>query len=166
MLNLGRNTHIVAFCFSYILLHTGCTSNIGIDVNDIYDFYDNTEVNQNDQAAYDDFSVQIDDISLLLCDKISGIIYFGRDTCSFCLAFNTILQNAYTNAKDVVIYKFDTDFWREDADYQKILEKYDIKSVPALIRINQDKSYESFVPDEEANDAEIQESLQSFLLGK
>lgn len=154
---------IVAYCFLYILLHTGCTSNIGIDVND---FKINTETKQNEQTVYDDFSIKIDDINLLLCDKVSGVIYFGRDTCSFCLAFNTILQNAYTNAKDIVVYKFDTDFWREDTNCQTVLEKYDIKSVPALIRINQDKSYESFVPDEKADDAEVQESLQSFLLGK
>lgn len=114
--------------------------------------------------VYDDFSIQISEIGQLLNGEITGIIYFGRDTCSFCLAFNSFLGAEYERIENLKIYKFDTDIWRENSEYQAVLDRYGIKSVPALIKIDQNGTFVTFVPDETANDEEVQQSLQSFLM--
>lgn len=114
-------------------------------------------------TASDDFSVQINDIEALLNGEIVGIVYFGRDTCDFCLTLNAILKE-YVN-EDLIIYKFDTDIWRNDDRFQSVLDKYGIKSVPALVSINKDKTFAQFIPDETLSDKEVEESLQQFLNG-
>ena len=111
----------------------------------------------------DDFSLQINEIEMLLNQEIIGIVYFGRDSCPLCLTLNSILQNECSNNGELIIYKFDTDRWREDTQFQLVLDKYEIKKVPALIRIEEDGSFSSFTVSDELNDSEAVSSLQKFL---
>lgn len=115
------------------------------------------------ETVPDDFSIPIEDIEDLLDDKIIGVIYFGRDTCSFCLTLNGILKSELEAHEEIQIYKFNTDVWREDDRFQEVLDKYMITSIPALIRINEDQSVEQFIPDETASNEEAQQSLHNFL---
>lgn len=61
------------------------------------------------EPAFDDFSIQIEDIRELLNDEVIGIVYFGHDTCPFCLTLNSIIKTELDFAENVQIYKFDTD---------------------------------------------------------
>lgn len=106
----------------------------------------------------DNFSIMIDDIDLLIEDKLTGIIYFGRDTCPNCLKFNVILNKVAQNINDLTIYKFDTDKWRSHNDFQEILDKYNVSDIPSLIYINDDKTYDVF---EFTTDVEME--LNSFI---
>lgn len=115
------------------------------------------------ETVFDDFSIQIANIEDLLDDKVIGVVYFGRDTCPFCLTLNGILKAALDSTENVQVYKFDTDAWREDDRFQEALDKYMITSIPALIRINADRSVEQFVPDEAASDYHVMQSLHRFL---
>ena len=92
---------------------------------------------QEQTLTVDDFSIIIDDLDLL-------IIYFGRDTCPNCLAFNVILNNIVENTDDLIIHKFDTDKWRNHENFQEILNKYNVSNIPSLISINDDGTYAMF----------------------
>lgn len=115
------------------------------------------------ETVFDDFSIQIENIEDLLDDKVIGVVYFGRDTCPFCLTLNGILKAELDSIENIQIYKFDTDIWREDDRFQEVLDKYMITSIPALIRVNADFTVEQFVPDEAVSDEQVMQSLQKFL---
>lgn len=115
------------------------------------------------ETVFDDFSIQIENIEDLLDDKVIGVVYFGRDTCPFCLTLNGILKAELNSIENIQIYKFDTDAWREDDRFQEVLDKYMITSIPALIRINADLTVDHFVPDENINDEEVLTLLEHFL---
>ena len=115
------------------------------------------------ETVFDDFSIQIENIEDLLDDKIIGVVYFGRDTCPFCLTLNGILKAELDSIENIRIYKFDTDTWREDERFQEVLDKYTITSIPALIRINSDLSIEMFVPNEKASNELAVQALEKFL---
>lgn len=115
---------------------------------------------QADEVVYDYFTTKIEDINKLINDEIVGYVYFARDTCPICLKFNENLEKEFKQNENLLIYKFDTDYWREDKDFRNILDKYAISEVPMLIKINEDKSYQIF----EVNDVEkLQSELNNFL---
>lgn len=115
------------------------------------------------ETVFDDFSIQIENIEDLLDDKVIGVVYFGRDTCPFCLTLNGILKAELDSIENIQIYKFDTDTWREDDRFQEVLDKYMITSIPALIRISADMTVEQFIPDENMNNEEVLMLLEQFL---
>lgn len=117
------------------------------------------------ETVFDDFSIQIENIEDLLDDKVIGVVYFGRDTCPFCLTLNGILKAELNSIENIQIYKFDTDAWREDDRFQEVLDKYMITSIPALIRINADLTVKQFIPDESESNEEVNNSLHQFLTG-
>ena len=102
------------------------------------------KITQEQTLSVDDFSILIDDLDLLIKDELKGIIYFGRDTCPNCLAFNVILNNIVENTDDLIIHKFDTDKWRNHENFQEILNKYNVSNIPSLISINDDGTYAMF----------------------
>lgn len=108
--------------------------------------------------ATDDFSIQIDDISLLLDKEVIGIVYFGRDSCPNCAVFNDALRLILDELPDLKIYKFDTDFWRENIQYNEVLDLYGIDQVPMLIYISEDKTIQTLF-DGEKTVQEIYESI-------
>jgi len=123
----------------------------------------NNENKLSDEIVYDYFSTQIKDINDLKNDKIIGNVYFARDTCPVCLEFNKYLDVEFKKNKDLVLFKFDTDYWRKDKEFRTILDKYSVTEVPMIIRINKDKSYDILKIN---NQEKIQMELNKFLYGK
>ncbi|MBU3106112.1 thioredoxin family protein [Clostridium gasigenes] len=115
---------------------------------------------QTNEINYDYFTTKIDDINKLINNEIVGYVYFGRDTCPLCLEFNKNLEKEFNQNKNLSIYKFDTDYWREDKDFKNILNKYSISEIPMLIKIDKDQSYKIFIV---TNVEETQSELNNFL---
>lgn len=115
-----------------------------------------------DEDVYDSFTNKITDINDLINNEIYGYIYFGRDTCPICLYINKFLEEEYVENEDLLIYKFDTDYWRNDENFSNILNKYKISTIPTLIRINNDKSYET-LEFHNNNKEDIEVNLNDFL---
>lgn len=61
-----------------------------------------------------------------------------------------------------MIYKFDTDFWREDEKFQNVLEEYNINSIPTLIKIDSDGK-KQFLEFDTKDENEIQIVVRDFL---
>ncbi|SQC85168.1 copper amine oxidase-like protein [Clostridium perfringens] len=116
----------------------------------------------NDKEVYDSFTNKITDINQLINNELSGYIYFGRDTCPNCLKFNEFLKEEYIQKEDLLIYKFDTDYWRNDENFTTVLDNYKISSIPTLILINNDKSYETLEFNNN-NENDIESTLHCFL---
>lgn len=93
-----------------------------------------------EEIVYDDFTVQMEDINGLVEGGFCGCIYFGRDTCPNCLNFNAVLKNIVAAENRIVLYKFDTDRWRQNENFQIILDKFSVSQIPALVRIDDDAS--------------------------
>ena len=71
-------------------------------------------------------------------------IYFGCPTCPECVEFEPILEKELQK-NNWTIYYFDTTYWKEDAQYERILDKYKVTSVPSLVRAvngDYDSSYQ------------------------
>ena len=95
---------------------------------------------------------------LLLDKEVIGIVYFGRDSCPNCAVFNDALRLILDELPDLKIYKFDTDFWRENIQYNEVLDLYGIDQVPMLIYISEDKTIQTLF-DGEKTVQEIYESI-------
>lgn len=102
----------------------------------------------SEDFVYDDFSQKIENINELVDNDITGLVYVGRDTCINCLKFNKILREEINSNPSIKIYKFDTDFWREDDMFQYVLDKYEITQIPVLLKINE-TTYKKFIIDNE-----------------
>lgn len=118
--------------------------------------------NYANEVVEDYFTTKIDDINKLLNDDVIGYIYFGRDTCPNCLNFNRFLEREYNKNEELLIFKFDTDFWRENEFFRDVLNKYGVSGVPTLMKVNRDNSYLVFNPIGE-NEDDIQTNLHNFL---
>lgn len=157
----------VILLFVIIILGVGCGNLPASERAEVTELAPDAAADEYEMATmetvFDDFSIQIEDIEDLLNDEVIGVVYFGRDTCPFCLTLNGILKKEMDAMEDICIYKFDTDVWREDERFQKVLDKYMIDSIPALIRINADLTFERFVPEETESNEEVQQSLRMFL---
>ncbi len=101
--------------------------------NTIYQKHANNSA-PNIEGQIDDFSQPITDIDTLIAGTINGYIYFGRDTCPICKQFNVALSTEYKSNPNLVIYKFDTDYWRDNQKFQQVLDQYTIRNVPCLIK--------------------------------
>lgn len=109
-------------------------------------------------AAYLKF--EIDNIEKLLSGDFYGIVYFMRNNCPACVKFNEILELEYTENGEFIIYKFDTNYWRENESFQKTLDQYNVTTVPHLIKIENDGSFVAFEPTTEET---LKEELHDFL---
>lgn len=98
-------------------------------MSEVNEYTDNYTSQLLDKESIDDFSVPIKGISDIIDDQITGVIYFGRDTCTPCLIFNNMIKESIPSDEEVVIYKFDTDEWRSDPNFQFVLDKYEIGSI-------------------------------------
>ena len=60
-------------------------------------------------------------------------IYFGRPSCPDCTEFGPVLEETLkTNSWQV--YYFDTLYWKDDAQYERIITKYHVDDVPLLVK--------------------------------
>lgn len=100
-----------------------------------------------DKIVYSDFLPRIEEIDLLVNDEFTGYLYVGRDTCPYCLEFNVYLEEIYINNEELLIYFFDTDFWRDNNSFNLVIEKYNINEIPALLNILDNGEFEAFAID-------------------
>ena len=77
--------------------------------------------------------VNIDSTSFF--NYMPGVIYtyFGSPTSPECAEFEPILEKELESSNWTVYY-FDTNFWKGDAQYERIVDKYKVISVPSLVR--------------------------------
>lgn len=106
--------------------------------------FNNLSVEQSSNIIYDDFTTKISNIQDILDNKITGLIYFGRDSCPICIKFNEVLKDEINSNGDLLIYKFDTDYWRENQYFQKVLKKFNISEIPVLIKVNGNNTFNTF----------------------
>ena len=83
--------------------------------------------------------ISIKDLKILDHKEIS--IYFGRPTCPMCSKISPILEEVLKNEKKEIYY-FNTDEWRDNDEYENILNLYGIEGVPSIIKIKKDGSFE------------------------
>lgn len=106
-------------------------------------------------------TIPIVDINDLTDDKIIGYVYFSRDTRPECLKFNKYLKNEYRANNNLIIYKFDTDHWRDDVLYKSVLEKYKVTEIPVLLNIKTPTLYSTFIFDDKED--KLKDRLHNFL---
>lgn len=70
-------------------------------------------------------------------------VYFGRDSCSDCVAFKPYMEKVLSKNSKSVNY-VDTQMHKENNLYKEIKNKYNIKYVPTLIFINKGKIIKTF----------------------
>lgn len=83
-------------------------------------------------------------------------IYFGRKTCPFCREFVPILNNVRRRTDSKILY-IDTEDTQTDDNLKKVRGMYSISTVPSLIYLKKDNSYEKF-------NTEEYEKLESWIL--
>ena len=90
-------------------------------------------------------------------------IYFGRPTCPSCVEFEPYLLEALGNNNQVVYY-YNTSYWKNDSQYDRILSKYHVNSVPLLVEtVNGEyRDAYQFDPDASADETRIQ--LDNFFI--
>ena len=109
----------------------------------------------------DDFCEQITNLEDLIQREITGVIYFGRDSCENCLQLNYILKQIITD-NEYCVYKFDTDTWRESEAYEKVLEMYHVQSVPILVEVDENGKILSAFEIDGLKYGEIENGLMDF----
>ena len=90
-------------------------------------------------------------------------IYFGRPTCPSCVEFEPHLMEALEDNNQVVYY-YNTSYWKDDSQYDRILSKYHVNSVPLLVKIvnGEYRDAYQFDPDASADETRIQ--LDNFFI--
>ncbi|WP_320164253.1 thioredoxin family protein [uncultured Trichococcus sp.] len=67
-------------------------------------------------------------------DEEIAYLYFGRDTCKYCRAFEPLLEESISET-DAVVYHYDTDEHSEDENFQDILDAHEVVTVPKLVKL-------------------------------
>ena len=104
-------------------------------------------------------------------DISTGFILFGRSTCSTCEVFLPVI-NSIVSEESVVVYYFDTGFFRENSlmkenELQELFSTYQVLSVPVILRLDNGSVIETFSPtfnEKRDNVNEVQENTRTFLL--
>ena len=97
-----------------------------------------------------------DDLNRLIDSKEESLyIYFGRDSCEDCQEFWPILES-YISQKHKQVFVYDTEERKEDADYKEILDKYQVESVPMVVKMSGGKMKEILDPLKEKNENDDQ----------
>ena len=150
---------VVALCIISVIVLFIVSRN-----QDIHEAYDTTASQSELNEGVDDtFSRQITDINELLSGEFNGIIYFGRDSCPFCKQFNIALASIVSE-NSYMIYKFDTDYWRDHEYFDRILEKYQVTQIPTIVRVVGVNEFETFIYDESDDSIDrFEEELTDFL---
>lgn len=99
----------------------------------------------------------------LIQDVEDSIIYFSRPTCPTCKKLNLIINNLDI-PNDKKIYYFNTDEYRESIYFKDILKKYNVTSVPYIVKVKDTKISEVLsVDSEDVEDSEVvRDKLKKF----
>lgn len=96
-------------------------------------------------------------------EESDKFIYFGRDTCPICQIYKPNLISVLSE-KNMQIYYFDTDYWREKKGFDEILNHYKINEIPNLIYIKKDGSFDKQNLDINPKDFENEEALKKEII--
>lgn len=122
------------------------------------------EISTSVKISEDEFTINIDDISMLVDGKVDGIVYFGRNTCEYCLKFNEVLKKEFEKIENKDIFKFDTDEWRGHEKFDEVLSQYNVMAVPSLVKVKDGVVIDTFIVDfENDNSKEMSEKVFGFL---
>lgn len=86
-------------------------------------------------------------------------LYFGRETCKYCKAFEPLLENGI-NDTNATVYYYDTDEHNGTEDFQDILDEYEVMTVPKLVKLEKGEVVD-FV-----DHTDSQESITTLLTAK
>lgn len=67
-------------------------------------------------------------------EQDTAYLYFGRETCKYCKAFEPLLENAI-NDTSATVYYYDTDEHNGSEDFQDILDENEVVTVPKLVKL-------------------------------
>lgn len=85
-------------------------------------------------------------------------LYIGRKTCPHCKKFVPKLTVASKNEK-IEIFYIDSDKYRKDKHFQSLVNKFDVKFVPYLARINSGEVKEVLNITDDTSTSEIKKFL-------
>lgn len=85
-------------------------------------------------TAYAEIKSEADYESVLAEEE--AYLYFGRDSCPYCRAFQPLLEEAMSETGTKVYY-YDTDARKQDDRFQDILDTNEVKTVPKLVRLQE-----------------------------
>lgn len=94
-----------------------------------------------------------------LSEPNDKMVYFGRPTCPSCEVFDPILKEELIKGNKKIYY-FNTDEWRENKEFESTLKKYDVNSIPYLVYIKSDGSFEVLDLADEGIDLENKNSIE------
>ncbi|MDY6065470.1 MAG: thioredoxin family protein [Finegoldia sp.] len=97
-----------------------------------------------------------EDYEKVLNDK-DGLIYFGADYCPYCKVFKPILLDA-SKASNKKVYYFDTEYDKDSKFYKKMMDDYEIKSIPKLFKLEKGKVTGSI--DDESSPIKVKEFVE------
>lgn len=90
-------------------------------------------------------------------------IYFGRPTCPECVEFEPYLQE-FLEKNHQVVYYYNTSYWKDDPQYDRILSKYHVDSVPLLVKTVNGEYRDAYQFDPDATAEEISQQLDAFFI--
>lgn len=83
-------------------------------------------------ASYNDVDHEEEYAEVMAQD--TAYLYFGRDTCKYCRAFQPLLDEAMKDS-DAIVYRYDTDKHADDVDFQDVLDENEVVTVPKLVKL-------------------------------
>lgn len=88
-------------------------------------------------------------------------VYFGNPASPECIEFEKHLKN-FLQESTWTVYYCDTVNSKDDAQYENVLKKYKISTVPMLVTIKDSEFCAAFEWEPSANEAEVQKELRDF----
>lgn len=123
-----------------VVLATGCSAKAEHPVASENEIVEETSVKevsntegvaQTEEANLKEKFTEIDDIAIL--DEIkTGYIYFGRPDCPYCNIMEPILFEVL-NELNLEIYYFETSKFKDDINFDEVLDNHLVEYVPTLI---------------------------------
>ena len=82
----------------------------------------------NNSKGVEDSIIGIGDLEFF-SEQGNYIVYFGRPTCIDCVKFEPTLL-AHLESTGHEVYYFNTDYWKNNPEFEDILSNYQVDSVP------------------------------------
>lgn len=68
-------------------------------------------------------------------------VYFGRPSCPNCIKFQKYIKNNDHRLPNIIYY-FNTDYWRKCGATDEICKRFNVFSIPSLLKIKNKKCVE------------------------
>lgn len=103
----------------------------------------------------------IDQLYDVLGSDETSYVYFGRPSCPDCEDFIVILMEVISD-NGITVYYFNTDYLKDEAEYEEIIDIFDVVWVPALYKVRGNVITDRFPMrfERDPNDVEVDECRQ------